>query len=77
MVTFLIAVAIGAIVLGISLWVIRALATLPPPEPDPEAVVEVAVDYRCSVCGMRLTVTQAQDGTQIPPRHCREQMAPV
>lgn len=74
MVTILIAVAIGLTVFGTSMWVIRMLATPPPPEPDPGDVIEVAVDYRCSVCGMKLTVTEAQGSGTEPPRHCREEM---
>jgi hypothetical protein len=45
-----------------------------PPEPDPERAVEVAMDYRCAVCGMRLTVTRAQGEEFTPPRHCHEEM---
>jgi hypothetical protein len=50
------------------------IASGPPPNPDPDAVKEVAVDYRCSLCGMRLTVTHAQDAVPDPPKHCREEM---
>ena len=49
----------------------------PVPEPDPDDVVEVAVDYRCSVCGLQLTVTHAQDAEVAAPRHCREEMEAV
>ena len=45
-----------------------------PQEPDPDAVIEVAMDYRCSVCGLHLTVTRAQDDDFSPPRHCHEPM---
>ena len=37
-------------------------------------IVDVEVAYRCTVCGMRLTVTQAQDEPLVAPRHCREDM---
>ncbi len=72
----LIAVAIGVAVLGAGIWGVRLLAR-PVPEPDADAVVDVAVDYRCSVCGMRLTVTQASEAAVAAPRHCREEMEPV
>jgi len=62
-----------ALLLG-TLWTVDLLAKGPPPEPDPDAVEEVHVDYRCAVCGMRLTVTAAQDVAPEPPRHCREPM---
>lgn len=74
MVTILVAIAIGLTIFGVSLWTIRLLATPPPPEPDPDEVIEVAVAYRCTVCGMRLTVTEAQGAEHEAPRHCREQM---
>jgi hypothetical protein len=57
--------------------VIRLLLVPQPEEPDPDAVREVAVDYRCVICGMRLTVTHAQDAVLDAPRHCREDMVEV
>ena len=75
--TFIVAIVIGVGIMAFSLWAIRLLATPPPPEPDPEDIHEVAVDYRCTVCGMRLTVTHAQDEELEAPRHCREDMEPV
>jgi hypothetical protein len=72
-----VAVAIGLMILGAGLWAVRLLARPVPAEPDPEELVEVAVDYRCTVCGMRLTVTLAQGEEPRPPRHCREEMEPV
>lgn len=71
---FLIAVAIGIVILIGTVWVVRMIASGPPPDPDPDTVKEVAVDYRCSLCGMRLTVTHAQDAAPVPPKHCREEM---
>ena len=55
-----------AIIVGLAIFVgtiaiVRMIANGPPPEPDPDLVHEVEVDYRCSICGMRLTVTQQQD----------------
>jgi len=75
--TLAIAVGMGVAILAVSLWVVRMLATPPPAEPDPDQVTEVAVDYRCIVCGMRLTVTHAQDAALEAPRHCREEMVEV
>jgi hypothetical protein len=76
MVTVLTAIAIGVAILAVSLWVIRMLAT-PPVEIDPDDVKEVDVDYRCTVCGLRLTVTHVQDTDAAPPRHCMEEMVEV
>ncbi len=75
--TYIIALLMGAAILGAAVWAIRLLATPPPPEPDPEDLVEVEVAYRCSVCGMRLTITQAQGEDVKAPRHCREEMVPA
>jgi hypothetical protein len=73
-VTWLIALAIGVAIWLLAAWAIRLLATPPPPEPDPEDVHAIAIDYRCTVCGLTLTVTAAQDGELAAPRHCREEM---
>ncbi|MGA9596376.1 MAG: hypothetical protein WBV06_09480 [Acidimicrobiia bacterium] len=72
-----IAIAIGVVIIAFTLWVIRLLLVPQPEEPDPDAVREVAVDYRCVICGMRLTVTHAQDAVLDAPRHCREDMVEV
>jgi hypothetical protein len=70
-----IAVALGVSVFAAGLWAVRMLARPVPTEPDPDEVIEVAVDYRCAVCGLRLTVTHAQDESEVTaPRHCREPM---
>ncbi len=74
MIDLAIAVVIGVMIMAVALWTIRLLATPPPPEPDPDDVVDVEVTYLCSVCGMQLTVTHAQDEDIRPPRHCREEM---
>lgn len=70
-----------AIVLGYFIWrasiaVIRMLST-PPPEVDPENVVEVDQDYKCSVCGAELTMKAVNPEEDKPPKHCREEMVPV
>jgi hypothetical protein len=69
-----IAVLIGLAILALGRWGIRLLATPVPSEPDPDEIVEVERRYRCSVCGMRLTVTHAQGDEVVAPRHCREEM---
>lgn len=72
-----IAIAIGVGILTATLWVVRLLLTPQPEEADPDDVREVAVDFRCIVCGMRLTITHAQNATPEAPRHCREEMVAV
>jgi hypothetical protein len=65
----------GAILVG-TIWSIRFIAAGPPPEPDLDEIQEVDVPYVCSVCGLSLTVTEAQGGAILAPRHCREDMIP-
>ncbi|NNF69205.1 MAG: hypothetical protein HKN01_05485 [Acidimicrobiia bacterium] len=72
----LVGVAIFVVVFASAHWVIRALATPPPPEPNPEDLEQVDIAYWCSVCGMQLTVT-AVPGETKAPRHCMEEMDPV
>lgn len=73
----LIALVLGLAIFGLGLWAVRMLGSPVPPEPDPGDVIPVDVEYRCSVCGLRLTVTHARDGAVPAPRHCREEMEPV
>lgn len=75
--TWLIALGIGVAIFGVSLWAIRLLATPPPPEPDPDDVKAVDAHFRCTICGMRLVVTHAQDEEPEAPRHCREEMVEI
>ncbi|HUO46635.1 MAG TPA: hypothetical protein VM470_07375 [Acidimicrobiia bacterium] len=74
--TIVIALAIGYLVWRLSMGVIRMMAT-PPPEIDPEDVVAVDQDFRCSVCGAEVTLRVANVTEMNPPRHCREDMDPV
>jgi hypothetical protein len=72
-----VAIAIGLSIFMIGRWGVRVLVTGGPPDVDPDSIVDVQIDYECSVCGMRLTVTQAQDEDVTSPRHCMEQMERV
>jgi hypothetical protein len=74
---FVIAVLLAFGLLATTLWAIRFIATGPPDEPDLDHVGEVDVPYVCSVCGLSLTVTEAQGGDIAAPRHCREDMIPA
>ena len=74
---WLIAIAMGVAIYMVAKWAINLLATPGPEEPNPEDVHEIAVDYRCTVCGLRLTVTAAQEGEMAAPKHCREEMVEV
>ena len=72
-----IAVAIGLGILLLGRWGVKLLAAGGPPDIDPDSVVDVEIRYECIVCGMRLTVTQAQDEELVAPRHCHEEMVLV
>lgn len=72
-----IAIAIGVAIIAATLWVVKMLLIPQPDDPDPDQVKEIAVDYKCIVCGMRLTITHAQDEHPDAPRHCREEMIEV
>ncbi len=74
--TLVVAIAIGVAIMSVGIWAVRLLATPVPPEPDPEDLEPVEMDFACTVCGMRLTVTAAH-GEPKAPRHCREEMVPV
>ena len=72
----ILAVLLGYFIWRASIAVIRMLST-PPPEVDPDNVVEVDQDYKCSVCGAELTMKAVNPEEDKPPKHCREEMVPV
>lgn len=72
--TVAIAFIIAGLLLALTVWAIRFIATGPPPDPVLDDIHEVDVPYVCTVCGMSLTITQAQGDDIDPPRHCREDM---
>jgi hypothetical protein len=72
----ILALALGYLIWRGSLAVIRMLST-PPPEMNPEDVVAVDQDFKCSVCGAELTMRAMNVQDDAPPRHCREDMDPV
>jgi hypothetical protein len=72
----ILAVGAGYLIWRGSMAVIRMLST-PPAEVDPEDVVIVDQDYRCTVCGAELTMTAVNIQDETPPRHCREDMVAV
>ena len=72
----LIALGVGVLIWRGSIAIIRILST-PPPEVDPEDVVAVDQDYKCTVCGAELTMRAVNPAEDNPPKHCREEMVPV
>ncbi|MGD2043274.1 MAG: hypothetical protein PVJ28_06440 [Acidimicrobiia bacterium] len=70
------ALLLGLVIWRVSIAVIRMLST-PPPEVDPEDIVMVDQDYKCTVCGAELTMRAVNPAEDKPPKHCREEMVPV
>jgi hypothetical protein len=54
--------------------VLRKFKIAPEPEPDPEQLRPVDVEFRCPVCGTTVVMTTAAGEDPEPPRHCREDM---
>ncbi|HKZ19748.1 MAG TPA: hypothetical protein VJQ57_06515 [Acidimicrobiia bacterium] len=75
-VRLLLAIGLGVLIWYVAMYFIRILST-PPPEVDPEDVIEADQDYRCSVCGAELTLKYVNAAEFSAPRHCREDMVPV
>ncbi len=77
MVRVLIAIAIGYGIWRVSFGMIKMLAT-PPPEIDPDDIIETDQEYWCTVCGTGVTMTIANATAESKaPRHCREPMVPA
>jgi hypothetical protein len=74
--TIVIALGIGVVIWRGSLALVRLLAT-PPPRPDPEEVMEVDLDFLCTVCGTEVTMRALNVNEASPPKHCREEMVAV
>lgn len=70
------ALVLGVVIWRVSVFFIRMLST-PPPEVDPEDIVAVDQDYKCTVCGAELTMKAVNPAEDKPPKHCREEMVPV
>ena len=71
-----IAIAIAIVVWRTSIYFIRMLSS-PPPEIDPDDIVETVQDYKCTVCGAEVIMTVKNVSDDAAPRHCREEMVPV
>ena len=74
---WVVVIAVSLAIFVAAVYVANIIGMPVPDEPDPDDVTEVDVAYRCTVCGMRLTVTHAQDDEASAPRHCREEMVPA
>ncbi len=77
--------AVGAVVVAAIVWrvgfgALRSV-TRPLPAPPPAGELrKINLRYRCSICGMEVRLTLADEEDPEPPRHCQEDMdlvAPV
>jgi hypothetical protein len=71
-----IAVVLAVVIWRTLMWFVRMLST-PPPEVDPNDVVEIEQSYKCTICGAELVMTAVNVLEESAPRHCREDMVPV
>jgi hypothetical protein len=67
--------AVTIYVIGAAL--LRKFKIEPEPEPDPSDLRRVEVEFRCTVCGTTVVMTEAPGDDPEPPRHCREDMVRV
>jgi hypothetical protein len=70
------ALILGVVIWRVSMFLIGMLST-PPPDVDPEDIVAVDQDYKCSVCGAEVTMRAVNPAEDNPPKHCREEMVAV
>jgi hypothetical protein len=74
---FLLAFAVALTLYVIGASMLRKFHVAPPPEPHPDDIKPVNLQFRCIVCGAEVTMTAAQDDEPEAPRHCREDMVLV
>ena len=68
-----IAVAASVVIMRVGMSILRALAQ-PNVPPAPGEMRKVNLRYRCSICGIEVRMTQANEELPDPPRHCLEDM---
>jgi hypothetical protein len=68
-----VAVAAFVLIMRLGMIVLGALArpNVPPPAGE---MRKVNLNYRCSICGTEVRMTQAAEELPPPPRHCQEDM---
>jgi hypothetical protein len=73
---FKVAVAGAAawIAIKVGVGLLRGLGRPLPEPPPPGELRKVSVRYRCSVCGLEIRATLANDEQPEAPRHCMEEM---
>ncbi len=73
-VAIVLALVFAALLWKVGLGMLRSV-TRPLPAPPPAGEMRrVSLRYRCSICGVELKMTLANDQEPEPPRHCQEDM---
>ena len=65
---------LGVVVFKVGIALLRSLTTPMPPPPPAGELRKVNLRYRCTICGVELKLTLANDEVPEPPRHCQEDM---
>lgn len=73
-VAFVVAALVAFVIVKVGLGMIRSMGGPPTPPPAPGEMRRVNLRYRCSICGIEITVTKAAENDPEPPRHCQEDM---
>jgi len=70
----IVSVVFVLVVLRLGLALLRGLARAHPDPPPAGQLRKVRRRYRCTSCGVELTMTEAPDEDPPPPRHCMDEM---
>jgi hypothetical protein len=73
-IAIVLALVFAAVLWKVGIGMLRSV-TRPLPDPPPAGEMRrVSLRYRCSICGVELKMTLANDQEPEPPRHCQEDM---
>jgi hypothetical protein len=73
-VAVVVAVLLAAVLWKVGIGMLRSVTRPLPPPPPAGEMRRVSLRYRCSICGVELKMTLANDQEPEPPRHCQEDM---
>jgi hypothetical protein len=73
-VTIVVGLVLAAVLWKVGIGMLRSVTTPLPAPPPAGELRRVSLRYRCSICGVELRMTLANDQDPEPPRHCLEDM---
>jgi hypothetical protein len=73
-VAIVVALLLAAVLWKVGIGMLRSVTQPLPPPPPAGEMRRVSLRYRCSICGVELKMTLANDQEPEPPRHCQEDM---